>query len=223
MRQIVVQHLVHRAAGFDDLIGRQTFSQQVVAGNGAVSEVDVRRVVHDATVRLFRHPLVKTAVARLHMKNRHLAPFGWNHRQTAVGVAEHQHGLGLHLRQHAVHSGDEIANGVGGAGAAFGAVQKIVWLAHTQVVKEHLVELVVVVLASVHQHMLAMLIQGGEHTRQANDLGPCAHHRHNLEFFHRLPVGLVFGGLYGLLASFFSPVENSNSMKLSRRTVIFYY
>jgi hypothetical protein len=68
-----------------------------------------------------------------------------------------------------------VINRVGRTGAGFGAVQKVVRLSHTQVIKEHLVELVVVVLAGVHQDVVAMHIQGGEHAGQTDDLGAGAH------------------------------------------------
>jgi len=90
------------------------------------------------------------------VKDGHLAPFGRYDRQAAVGVAQYQHGLWLYLCQHAVYRSDEIANRVGGTGAALGTVQKIVWFAYAQVIEKNLVELVVVVLAGVHQNMFAV-------------------------------------------------------------------
>ncbi|CAI09498.1 hypothetical protein ebA5929 [Aromatoleum aromaticum EbN1] len=35
-----------------------------------------------------------------------------------------------------------------------------------------------------HQHMLAMPVERGQHARQADDLGPRADHGHDFEFFH---------------------------------------
>ncbi|MCY1251739.1 hypothetical protein D9M72_655530 [compost metagenome] len=54
-------------------------------------------MVHDTTVGFFGYALVEAAVASLHMEDRNLAALGRNHREAAVGVAQHQHGLGLHL------------------------------------------------------------------------------------------------------------------------------
>ena len=189
LRQVVVQDLKHGAAGFDDLVGWQTLTQQIVTCDGAVGEVDVRRVVHDAPVRLFGHTLIKATVTGFHVEDRHLAALGGYHRQTAVGVAQHQHGFGFLFGQHTIHRGDQVADRVGRTGAAFGAVQKVVRLSNTQVVKEHLVEFVVVVLPSVDQDMVAMHIQGGEHAGQTDDLGAGAHDRHDFEFFHGFKPG----------------------------------
>jgi hypothetical protein len=52
-----------------------------------------------------------------------------------------------------------VANGFAAPVLPTAAVQKMVGLAHAQVVKKNLVQLVVVVLAGVHQHVVAMLVQ----------------------------------------------------------------
>ena len=44
--------------------------------------------------------------------------------------------------------------------------------ADTQVLEEHLVQLVVVVLAGVHQDMVAIAVELGDHSRQARRAGP---------------------------------------------------
>jgi hypothetical protein len=118
-------------------------------------------VVHDAPVGLFGHPHVETAVTGFHVKDRNFPALGGDYRQAAVGIPQHQHGLGLHLGQHLVHPNDEIADGVRRAGGIGCTVEEVVGFAHPQVVKENLVQLVIVVLAGVHQHMLAMRIQLG--------------------------------------------------------------
>ncbi|MNL15546.1 hypothetical protein D3C87_1365370 [compost metagenome] len=141
-------------------------------------------MVHDAAVGFFGHALIEATVARFHVKDRNLAALGRNHREAAVGVAQHQHGFGLHLAQHLVHRDDEVADGVRRAGGVGRAVQKVVGLAHAQVVEEDLVEFVVVVLAGMHEHVFAMLVQPSQHARQANDFGPGADHGHDFEFFH---------------------------------------
>ena len=146
--------------------------------------VDVGEVVEHLAVELLRHALVEAAVARFHVEDRNLAALGRDHRQAAVGVAQHQHGLGLHLGEYAVDCNDQVTDGVRRASAAFGAVQEVIRLAHTQVVEEDLIQLVVVVLAGVHQDMVAVFVERGQHPRQANDLGPCTNHGYDFEFFH---------------------------------------
>lgn len=107
-------------------------------------------MINDTAVGLLGHALIKTAVSCLHMEDRHFAPFGWNHRQTAIGITQHQYGLGLYFSQHAIRSGNEIADGIGRTCTTFSTVQKEVWLANAQVVKKHPVEFVVIVLPGVY-------------------------------------------------------------------------
>ena len=189
----MVQHLIHGAAGLDHLVGRQALAQQVVARNRAVGQIDVRRVVHDAAVGFFRHALVKAAVAGLHVENRYLAPLGGYDRQTAVGVTQHQHGLGLNIGKNSVHCGNQVADGVGRTAAAFGTVEKIIRLAHAQIVKKHLVQFVVVILARVHQHVVAIPVQRSQHTREPNDFRSCTHDRQDFEFFHAWSIKKPYG------------------------------
>ena len=97
LRPVVLQHLVHGAAGLDDAVGGQALGQQVVAGDVAVGQVDVGDVVDDPAVDLLGHALVEAAVARLHVEDGDLPPLGGDGRQTAVGVAQDEHGVGADL------------------------------------------------------------------------------------------------------------------------------
>ena len=62
-------------------------------------------------------------------------------------------------------------------GVAAGGVQEMVGLADAEVVEEDLVELVVVVLAGVDQHVVAVPVELGDHPRQPDDLRPRADDR----------------------------------------------
>ncbi len=64
------------------------------------------------------------------------------------------------------------------------AFEEMVGLAHFQILEEDLVEFVVVVLAGVHQDMVAMLVERCHHPRQADDFWPGADHGHDFQFFH---------------------------------------
>ena len=87
---VVLDHLAHGAAGDDHLVRRQAFAQQVVTGNGAVGQVDVCRVVHNAAIRFFRDPHVKTAITCLHMKYRNLPALSRNNCKTAICITQNQ-------------------------------------------------------------------------------------------------------------------------------------
>ena len=155
--QVVVEHLVHRAAGLDDPVGRQPLAQQVLAGDRRIGQVDVADVVDDLAVDLLGHALVEAAVARLHVEDRDLLPLGGDGGQAAVGVAQNQHGIGLHLAQDGVGPADDLADRLGGGRA--GGVQKEVGLAELQVLEEDLVQFVVVVLAGVDEDVVERPVQ----------------------------------------------------------------
>ena len=181
----MVQHLEHRAAGLDHHVRRQALAQQVVARDRAVGEVDVGRVVDDASVDFLRHAHVEAAIAGLHVEGRNLAPLGRNHRHATVGVAEHQHGIRLFCGQNAVDRDDHFADGLRTAGT--GRIQEMIRLADAEVIEKDLVQFVIVVLAGMDQHVLAILVQLGHHPRQADDLRPRADHGGNFHFFHVKP------------------------------------
>ena len=150
----------------------------------------VGNIVDDLAVGLLRHPFIEASIARLHVKDRDLSALGGDRRQAAVGIAEDQHRLRLHLRQHRVELDDGVADRLGGVGA--GGVQEMVRLADLQVGEEDLVELVVVVLAGVYQDVIGVLVENRHHPGQADDLRAGADDRHDFHSFHRnLPFTLV--------------------------------
>ncbi|MCY1437591.1 hypothetical protein D9M71_537580 [compost metagenome] len=151
------KHLEHRATGLDHHVRRKPLAKQVIPGDGAIGQVDVGSMVDNSPVDLFRHTHVKAAIARFHVESRNLAALGRNDGHAAVSVPQHQQCLGLDLSQHAIDGNDHIANGFRAGGTS--CVEEVVGFANTQILEEDLIELIIVVLAGVHQHMLTMLVQ----------------------------------------------------------------
>ena len=58
----------------------------------------------------------------------------------------------------------------GAASGGAGRFEETIRLADAEVVEKNAVELVIVVLAGMHQRVLAMRVQRGHHPRQADDL-----------------------------------------------------
>ncbi len=139
-------------------------------------------MVDDPTVGLLRHPVVEAAVSSLHVKDRDLAALGRDDRQAGVGVTEYQKRVRLHLIDHTVHGDDDPADCLGGIRP--GGLEEVVGLPQLEIAEEDLIELVVVVLARVDEHMVHVTVQRHERARQADDLGPGAHHRHDLQPLH---------------------------------------
>ena len=140
-----------------------TPSQQVVAGDVGIGQIDVGGMVDDPAIGLFRHALVKAPVAGFHVKNWYFAPLGRDNRQAAVGVAQHQQGVGVLGRQHFVHGDDDLTNGLGRRAA--GGVQEMVGLADFQVPEEDLVQFIVIVLTGMDEDLVHLLIQPGDDAR----------------------------------------------------------
>ena len=65
---------------------------------------------------------------------------------------------GSHLLEHCVDGDDQVADRLRRRSAP-ALFEEVVGLAHAEVVEEDLVELVVVVLAGVHQHVLAVFVE----------------------------------------------------------------
>ena len=114
LRQVVVEHLVHRAAGLDDAVGRQALAEQILARNAAVGKVDVGDVVDDLAVDLLGHPLVEAAIARLHVEDGDLLPLGRDRGQAGVRIAEDEHGVRPDFAEQRIDLGDDQADRFGG-------------------------------------------------------------------------------------------------------------
>ncbi len=173
-----VQHLALGRTGLDDLVRGQAFRQQVPARVLRVGQVDVADVVDDAPVDLLGHPHVEATVSGFHVEDGDLAPLGGNHRQGAVGVAQHEQRIGLMPAIAVVRPRDHPADRLRRRLAR--RLQEDVRLADTQFVEEDPVELVVVVLPRVNKDVLRVLVQTRDHARQLDDLRAGTQYRHDL-------------------------------------------
>ena len=180
----MVQHLEHGAAGFDDAVRRQSLAEQIVPRDVAVGHVDVRDVIDDLAVGLFRNALVEAAVPGLHVENRDVTFLGGDRTQAGVGVAQHQERVGAHLFQHRVDLDQDLPGRLRRVRAC--GVQKEIGLAQSEILEEDLVQFVVIILPRVDQNMFdgRRGIELLHDARQADDLGPCPDNGEDLEFFH---------------------------------------
>ena len=178
--QVVVEHFGHGAAGDVGALLGQAVLRQVAAGVLRVAQVHIGNNVHDAAVGLLRKALVLAAVAGLHMENWDVQPLGANDAEAGVGIPQHQDGVGLQLRHQVVAFGDDVPHGL--AQGVPHRVQVDVGIGQLQVVEEHTVEVVVVVLAGVGQEGIEILPALGDDRGQADDLRPGAHDDEKLQF-----------------------------------------
>ncbi len=195
LRQILVQYLRHGAAHHEGALLRDPRGVQIAPCVLGIAEVHVRGHVHNAAVRLLWQALVKAAVSRLHVEDRDVQPLGGDDGQAGIGIAQHQHGVRLDLLHEGVALGDDRADRL--AEVCPGGIQVIVRRAKAQVIKEHLIQLVVIVLPGVDENLMEIAVAALYGGGQTDDLRPCAEDRHQLEFFHFRPPQRMCPGAAG--------------------------
>lgn len=178
--QVLVEHFGHGAAGDVGALLGQAVLRQVPPGVFGVAQVHIGDDVHDAAIGLLGQALVLAAVAGLHMEDGDVQPLSADDAEAGVGVPQHQHGIGLQFHHQVVAFGDDVPHGL--AQGVPHRVQVDVRVGQFQVVEEHTVEVVIVVLAGVGQEGVKILPALGDHRGQADDLRPGAHDDEKLQF-----------------------------------------
>ena len=207
--EVVVQHLRHRRAGDVGALLRQAAVGQVAAGVLGVGHIHIGDDVHDAAVGLLRQALVLAAVAGLHVEDGDVQPLGADDAEAGVGVAQHQHGIGLHLHHQLVALGDDVAHRL--AQVLAHGLHIHVRVGELQVLEEHAVEVVVIVLPGVRQQAVEILAALVDDRRQADDLRARADDDQKLQLpvilelcpyllFHRFKIGIRFIRIEDLVA-----------------------
>ena len=177
--QVGAQDLRHGRARDVGALGGAAGVLEVAAGVLGVCQVDVGDHVDDAAVGLLGQALVLAAVARLHVEDGDVEPLGRDCRQAAVGVAQDQQRVGLHLNHELIARGDDVAHGLAQVGAH--GVQVDVGVFQRQVAEEDAVERIVVVLPGVRQQAVEVAAALLDDLGQADDLGAGAHDDQQLQ------------------------------------------
>ena len=185
LRQILMQHLRHGAAHHEGTLLGNPCGVQIAPGMLGVAEIHVGGHIHNAAIRLLRQALVKAAVPGFHVENRNVQPLGSDDGQAGVGIAQHQHGVRPDLLHEGVALGDDRADGL--AEVCPGGIQIIVRGTKPQILKEHLIQLIVVILPGVNENLMEIAVAALYGGGQTDDLRPRAENRHQLELFHFRP------------------------------------
>lgn len=159
---------------------------EVAARVLGVCQVDVGDHVDDAAVSLLGQALVLAAVARLHVEDGDVEPLGRDGGKAAVGVAQDEKRVGLHLNHELIARGDDVAHGFAQVGAH--GVQR-------QVAEEDAVERVVVVLPGVRQQAVEVAAALLDDLGQADDLGAGAHDDQQLQTAIIFEMNILFNYL----------------------------
>lgn len=177
--EVGAKDLCHGRSGDVGALGGAAGVLQVAAGVLGVGQVDVGDHVDDAAVGLLGQALVLAAVARLHVEDGDVQALGRDGGQAAVGVAEDEEGVGLHLNHEFVARGNDVAHGLAQVGAH--GVQVDVRVVERQVAEEDAVQGVVVVLPGVRQQAVEVAAALLDDLGQADDLGAGAHDDQELQ------------------------------------------
>ena len=177
--KVGAQHLGHGRARDVGALGCAAGVLEVAACVLGVGQVDVGDHVDDASVGLLGQALVLAAVARLHVEDGDVQALRRDGGQAAVGVAQDQQRVGLHLDHQLVARGDDVAHRLAQVGAH--GVQVDVRVFQRQVSEEDAVQGVVVVLPGVRQQAVEVAAALLDDLGKANDLGARAHDDQELQ------------------------------------------
>ena len=151
-----------------------------------IGHVHIGDDVYDPAVRLLREALVLATVAGFHVEDRDVQALGTDHRQAGIRVAQHQHGIGLDLHHQLVALGDDVAHRFAQV-HAYG-IHIHIRVGELQVLEEHPVQSVVIVLARMRQDRVEIFPALVNHGRQPDNLRAGADDDQKLQ----LPVILEF-------------------------------
>ena len=177
--QVRAQDLRHGRARDVGALGGAAGVLEVAACVLGVCQVDVGDHVDDAAVGLLGQALVLAAVAGLHVEDGDVQALCRDGGQAAVGVAQDEKRVGLHLDHEPVACSDDVAHRLAQVGA--NGIQVDVRVVQRQVTEEDAVEGVVVVLAGVRQQAVEVAAALLDDLGQADDLGAGAHDDQELQ------------------------------------------
>ena len=186
--KIVPQDFRHWTARHISPLFRQPTVGKITAGVLGIRHVDVADDVHDAAVGLFRQTFVLAAVPRFHVENRNMQTLRTDDRQTGIGVAQHENRVRLDLNHKFVGLGDDVAAGLTQIGAD--GVKIDVGIGEFQILEEHAVEVVVIVLTRVRKDRVKVRAALSNDRREPDDLRPCADDDEQFQFAVVLPLDL---------------------------------
>ena len=190
LRQVVMQHLGHRRTRDIRALLREARIGQVAAGVLAVGHIDIGDDIDNAAVRLLREALVLAAIAGLHVEDGDVQALGTDDAQAGVRVAEHQHRVGLDLHHQLVALGDDVAHRL--AQVHTHRIHVHIRVRELQVLEEHAVQVVVIVLARMRQDRVEVLPALVDDRSQADNFRAGAHDDQKLQ----LPVILECCHIY---------------------------
>ena len=180
LSEVLMEHLGHRTACDIGAFLGQTTVGQIATGMLRVRHIHIRNNIDDATVGLLGQALVLTTIASLHVEDGDMQALGTNHAQTGVGIAQYQHCIGLGLDHHLIRLVDDITHRA--AEVIPHSLHVDIRIGEFEVLEEHPVEVVVVVLTGMGQQTVEILPTLIDHRRQTNNLRPRTYDDEQFQF-----------------------------------------
>ncbi len=171
--QVLMQNFGHGAAGHVRTFLGQTAVGQVAAGVFRISHVYVADDIDDAAVRLFGEAFVLATVARFHVENRDVQTLCRDCREAAVGITQDEHRIGLASDHELVAAIDDVTDGC--AKVIAHGIHVDFRILEAQILEEHAVQVVIVVLARVREDAVEILAALVNHSGKADDFGARTH------------------------------------------------
>src|SRR5262245_3407662 len=144
-------------------------------------------MIDDPTVNLLRYSLIEATVTCFHVENRQLAALRGNSGEATVGVTQHQECVKSVLGQQSIDFDDHLSDRLRGTLA--GSSEKQIGSSDFEITEEDIVELRVVILAGMHEAVVAVLIEFCDYSGQANNLWPGSDDRYYLQAIHLASLG----------------------------------
>ena len=132
-----------------------------------VGEIDIGDDIDNPPVRLLRQALVLTAVTGLHVEDGNVQSLRTNDAKAGVRVTQHQNSIGFDSHHQLVALGDDIAHRLTQVRAH--GIHIHLGSGELQVLEEHAVQVIIVVLARVRQDRVEVGAALVDNRRQPDD------------------------------------------------------
>src|SRR5450830_452788 len=81
---VIVEHFPHMRTSFNDSFRADPLGNKIPTSMLGQHQIDITQMIEHLTIKLFRNPLIKTAIASLHMKDRDFSTLGGNYREARI-------------------------------------------------------------------------------------------------------------------------------------------
>jgi len=96
-RKIVLNYLIYGIAGNKNPLRGDSLFNEILFASVGIREEYGAGMVNDFPIYLFWNPFIKAAIAGFHMEDWYAHPPGKNAYQTAIGITQNKHAVGILL------------------------------------------------------------------------------------------------------------------------------